>query len=324
MIGRQIARGWPPPAASAPLATRCGSWMTSASSSGVWASEIAGHVHPGRTIASSVTGSCEAGPMVATIFVRRVTATVIRRDAAGPRTSRVTVVSKSAVRAAPLTIVRTCVRIQRRRTGAAVDGAIRVLGIDPGLTRCGYAVLEGRGGGAAVRCRWVSFARPPPTSSRPGLALLRDELVALLTEFRPHAVAVERVFFQTNVRTAMSVGQASGLALCEASAAGCEVAQYTPNEVKGAIAGYGAADKAQVPEDGAGPSQARRSRPSRPTPPMRPRSPCATSPWPRCGAVSHLRGAGADDRFAARRGAGTRPRRLRADRGRPASATWCT
>lgn len=129
---------------------------------------------------------------------------------------------------------------------AEVDGATRVLGIDPGLTRCGYAVLESRGPGAAFAVS-LGVIRTSAADELPvRLALLRDELVALLTEFRPHAVAVERVFFQTNVRTAMSVGQASGLALCEASAAGCEVAQYTPNEVKGAIAGYGAADKAQV------------------------------------------------------------------------------
>lgn len=127
-----------------------------------------------------------------------------------------------------------------------LDGATRVLGIDPGLTRCGYAVLDGRGPGAAVAVA-MGVIRTSASDELPArLALLRDELVALLTEFQPHAVAVERVFFQTNVRTAMSVGQASGLALCEASAAGCEVAQYTPNEVKGAIAGYGAADKTQV------------------------------------------------------------------------------
>ena len=59
-------------------------------------------------------------------------------------------------------------------------------------------------------------------------------------------VSVERVFFQTNVRTAMSVGQASGLALCEAASAGCEVVQYTPNEVKNTVVGYGAATKQQV------------------------------------------------------------------------------
>jgi crossover junction endodeoxyribonuclease RuvC len=78
------------------------------------------------------------------------------------------------------------------------------------------------------------------------LAELKIELVALLTQFRPDAVAVEQVFFQTNVRTAMSVGQASGLALAEAAAAGCRVEQYTPNQVKNAVAGWGGAGKEQV------------------------------------------------------------------------------
>ena len=78
------------------------------------------------------------------------------------------------------------------------------------------------------------------------LAALRAELAALIAEFQPAAVAVEHVFFQVNVRTAMSVGQASGLALAEAAAAGCEVAQYTPNQVKDAVAGWGGAAKEQV------------------------------------------------------------------------------
>ncbi|MEL0075976.1 MAG: crossover junction endodeoxyribonuclease RuvC, partial [Ilumatobacter sp.] len=63
---------------------------------------------------------------------------------------------------------------------------------------------------------------------------------------RPDVVAVERVFFQVNVRTAMAVGQASGIALSEAWSSGCEVVQYTPNEVKQTVAGHGSADKAQV------------------------------------------------------------------------------
>lgn len=78
------------------------------------------------------------------------------------------------------------------------------------------------------------------------LVALRDEIVSLLDEFHPDVVAVERVFFQVNVRTAMSVGQASGLALCEAAAAGCEVTQYTPNQIKDAVAGYGSANKEQI------------------------------------------------------------------------------
>ena len=81
---------------------------------------------------------------------------------------------------------------------------------------------------------------------RQRLAELRAELAALIAELRPDVVAVEHVFFQVNVRTAMSVGQASGLALAEAGAAGCDVVQYTPNQVKEAVAGWGGAGKAQV------------------------------------------------------------------------------
>jgi crossover junction endodeoxyribonuclease RuvC len=89
--------------------------------------------------------------------------------------------------------------------------------------------------------------RTPPSAPLPErLAALRRELAALVAEFAPRVVAVEHVFFQVNVRTAMSVGQASGLALAEAASAGCEVVQYTPNEVKSAVAGWGAAPKEQV------------------------------------------------------------------------------
>ena len=122
---------------------------------------------------------------------------------------------------------------------------MRVLGIDPGLTRCGYAVVDGRGGAASAVSMGV--IRTPASDPLPHrLAALRAELVDLLMQYRPQVVAVEQVFFQVNVRTAMSVGQASGLALCEAAAAGCEVVQYTPNQVKDAVAGYGGADKLQV------------------------------------------------------------------------------
>ncbi|MDJ0767382.1 MAG: crossover junction endodeoxyribonuclease RuvC [Ilumatobacter sp.] len=122
----------------------------------------------------------------------------------------------------------------------------RVLGIDPGLTRCGFAVVDGRGPGSATAVS-LGVIRTPSSDELPArLASLRRELVDLITEYEPQVVAVERVFFQVNVRTAMSVGQASGLALCEAASAGCEVVQYTPNEVKDAVAGYGGASKEQV------------------------------------------------------------------------------
>lgn len=120
-----------------------------------------------------------------------------------------------------------------------------VLGIDPGLSRCGYGCVEVSGqGGRAVAVGVLTTAPSTPMPQR--LAALDADLRALIDELRPDAVAVERLFFQVNARTAMAVGQASGLVLAAAARAGCEVAQYTPNEVKQAVAGYGAAPKEQV------------------------------------------------------------------------------
>ena len=119
------------------------------------------------------------------------------------------------------------------------------LGIDPGLSRCGYGAVRATPAGpqaVAIGVLRTDPALPLPTR----LAELQRELRALIAELRPDVVAVERVFFQVNVRTAMSVGQASGLAMAEAVNAGCDVAQYSPNEVKLAVTGDGAADKAQV------------------------------------------------------------------------------
>ncbi len=122
----------------------------------------------------------------------------------------------------------------------------RVLGIDPGLTRCGYAVIDGRGP-STVRAVSMGVIRTPASDPLPNrLATLRTEFTSLIAEFEPDVVAVEQVFFQVNVRTAMATGQASGLALAEAAIAGCEVIQYTPNQVKDAVAGWGGADKEQV------------------------------------------------------------------------------
>ena len=120
-----------------------------------------------------------------------------------------------------------------------------MLGIDPGLSRCGYgAVRTGPRGPQAVAIGVIRTSPADPLPHR--LAELQGELRSLLAELEPDVVAVERIFFQNNVRTAMSVGQASGLAMAEAISAGCEVAQYSPNEVKLAVAGDGAADKVQV------------------------------------------------------------------------------
>ena len=129
-----------------------------------------------------------------------------------------------------------------------------VLGIDPGVSRCGYGCLARRGGRTqALAVGVITTAPSDPLPER--LALLDRELRALLSELADEAeshggarpvVAVERLFFQVNVRTAMSVGQASGVVLAAAAQAGWDVVQYTPNEVKQAVAGYGAATKDQV------------------------------------------------------------------------------
>jgi crossover junction endodeoxyribonuclease RuvC len=120
-----------------------------------------------------------------------------------------------------------------------------VLGVDPGLSRCGYGAVR-RNGGVLEATAGGVLRSDPATPLPERLRDLLHALERLLEELRPDAVAVERVFFQTNARTAMATGQASGLALAAAAAAGCEVAQYTANEVKLAVVGYGSATKGQV------------------------------------------------------------------------------
>ena len=110
-----------------------------------------------------------------------------------------------------------------------------VLGIDPGVSSCGYGCVVGGGVElSTVTAGVITTEAGAPLPER--LADLARELRALISELSPAAVAVERVFFQTNARTAMSVGQASGLALVAAAEAGCAIAQYTSNEVKRMVA----------------------------------------------------------------------------------------
>lgn len=121
-----------------------------------------------------------------------------------------------------------------------------VMGVDPGLSHCGYGVVVGPGAPRAVEAGVIETDPHAPLHER--LLALREELADLVARRRPGVVVVERVFFQVNARTAMSVAQASGFALAAAAAAGCEVVQYSANEVKQALVGYGAATKAQVQE----------------------------------------------------------------------------
>jgi crossover junction endodeoxyribonuclease RuvC len=138
---------------------------------------------------------------------------------------------------------------RRRSTSASAARAtvvrVFVLGVDPGVSRCGYAVVERRGSGARVHALGV-LTTPPEWPLPQRLAVLQSELSSLFDAYRPQVLAVERVLFQANVRTALSVGQASGLAMVEAARRQVEVAEYSPNQVKDAVVGYGAATKAQV------------------------------------------------------------------------------
>jgi len=129
---------------------------------------------------------------------------------------------------------------------AAAERPRRVLGVDPGLTRCGLGVIEGAPGRALTLIE-VGVARTPAdddVSLR--LLALEEQFEAWLTAYRPDAVAVERVFSQRNVRTVMGTAQAGAVAIVCAARRGLPVALHTPSEVKAAVTGNGRADKQQV------------------------------------------------------------------------------
>ncbi len=122
---------------------------------------------------------------------------------------------------------------------------MRVLGIDPGFATTGYGVVERIAGG--LRAVTVGAIRTPPALPQAArLAHLAGALRGVIHATEPEVVAVERLFFNANVRTAMSVGQASGVALLAAAEAGLDVFDYTPSEVKLSVVGVGNAEKAQV------------------------------------------------------------------------------
>ena len=123
---------------------------------------------------------------------------------------------------------------------------MRVLGVDPGLTRCGIGVVEG-GTGRSVRLVAVGVVRTPadhPTAQR--LLYLQDELDTWIDRFEPDAIALERVYAADHVPTVMTTAQASAIALLAGARRGLPVMLHTPTEVKAAVTGSGRADKAQV------------------------------------------------------------------------------
>jgi crossover junction endodeoxyribonuclease RuvC len=123
---------------------------------------------------------------------------------------------------------------------------MRVLGVDPGLTRCGLGVVDGTSGRQLAMVS--SGVARTPSDAAIGLRLLaiEQQIEEWLTTYRPDAVAVERVFSQHNVRTVMGTAQAGAVAIVCAARRGIPVALHTPTEVKASVTGSGRADKAQV------------------------------------------------------------------------------
>ncbi len=123
---------------------------------------------------------------------------------------------------------------------------MRVLGIDPGLTRCGVGVVDGTVGRPLTMVDVGVFRTPADLDIARRLYRLEQQLEASILTHRPDAVAVERVFSRRDVSTVMGTAQASGVALLVAARHGIPVHLHTPSEVKAAVTGSGRADKAQV------------------------------------------------------------------------------
>lgn len=135
------------------------------------------------------------------------------------------------------------VSMQSRRRG----GGTTILGIDPGTATMGWGVIRTEGS----RLRYVqhgAIVTPADWEMPRRLGRLFDGVTELVKGYRPGTVAVEELFFNTNVSTAITVGQARGVAMLAAYRAGVEVAEYTPLQVKQAITSYGRAEKRQVQE----------------------------------------------------------------------------
>lgn len=120
------------------------------------------------------------------------------------------------------------------------------LGIDPGTAITGYGLVRLYPDGALDMVSYGVITTPKNASPPARLEMLFDQLNTLLSQFKPDTAAVEKLFFQTNVTTALAVGQARGVIMLCLQKAHIEPFEYTPNEVKQAVAGYGGADKRQV------------------------------------------------------------------------------
>jgi crossover junction endodeoxyribonuclease RuvC len=122
------------------------------------------------------------------------------------------------------------------------------LGIDPGTATTGYGLVRLEPDGSLVAVKYGVILTPKDASAPARLEMLYNELSDLLKEYHPDTAAVEKLFFSRNVTTALAVGQARGVVMLCMQQAGIEPFEYTPNEIKQAVAGYGGAQKKQIQE----------------------------------------------------------------------------
>jgi len=122
------------------------------------------------------------------------------------------------------------------------------LGIDPGTATTGYGLVRLGRNGELVAVKYGVILTPKDESAPARLEMIYDELSDLLKEYKPDTAAVEKLFFARNVTTGIAVGQARGVVMLALQKVGIETFEYTPKEIKNAVAGYGGADKRQVQE----------------------------------------------------------------------------
>jgi len=122
------------------------------------------------------------------------------------------------------------------------------LGIDPGTATTGYGLVRLERDGELVAVNYGVILTPKDDSPSARLEMIYDGMNDLLKEYKPDTAAVEKLFFSRNVTTALAVGQARGVVMLALQKAGLEIFEYTPKEIKNAVAGYGGADKRQVQE----------------------------------------------------------------------------
>jgi crossover junction endodeoxyribonuclease RuvC len=122
------------------------------------------------------------------------------------------------------------------------------LGIDPGTATTGYGLVRLTRDGELVAVKYGVILTSKDASAPARLEMIYDQLCDVLKEYKPDTAAVEKLFFSRNVTTALAVGQARGVVMLALQKAGIESFEYTPKEIKNAVAGYGGADKRQVQE----------------------------------------------------------------------------